>query len=157
MEIASIAIAIVSALFSFVTYSTTVRYEKRKTTIEAVNLLQNEVLDKFVSISKGNARIIIENLDDEKCRKAYNDYRALVARLDHFAAGVNSRVYDFYTVDNILGRHFVYLYNKVVAIIEEANKNENGMPNYHDFVKLVKRLENSRKAKKREISVNVTI
>ena len=61
MEVASIIIAIVSAVFSIVTYVTTVQYEKRKATIEAFNLLQNEVLDKFVSIKKDNAKIIIKN------------------------------------------------------------------------------------------------
>lgn len=49
MEVASIIIAMVSVVFTFVTYVVTVRYEKIKATIEAINLLQNEVLDGLVN------------------------------------------------------------------------------------------------------------
>ena len=141
MELASIIIAIVSAIFSIVTYITTVRYEKRKATIEAINLLQNEVLDKLISIQPSNAKLIVENIHDEKCREVYNDYRALIARLEHFAIGVNKRIYDFSIVNNLVGIHFIGLYKKVIPIIEEANKNRNCILHYCNFVKLVNKLD----------------
>ena len=141
MELASIIIAIVSAVFSIVTYINTVIFEKRKITIEAINILQNEVLDKFVSVKKENARIIIENLDKEKCKEAYDDYRALIARLEHFAVGVNKHVYSYKIVKSLLGNHFIQLYNKVALIINEANKNEKCTIHYCNFEKLVTRLQ----------------
>lgn len=147
MNIASIIIAIVSACFSIVTYVTAVRYEKKRVTIEAISLLQNEVLDKFVSIQKDNAKIILNSLDNEKCRKAYNDYRALIARLEHFAIGVNEHIYDFGIVNRLLGIHFVCLYNKVSPIIDETNKSNKDITNYCNFVKLVKKLERKQKIK----------
>ena len=140
MELASIIIAIVSAAFSIAIYINTVIFEKKKITIEAINILQNEVLDKFVSIKKENATIIVENLDDEKCKEAYDDYRALIARLEHFAVGVNKHVYSYNVVNDLLGNHFIHLYNKVAIIIDEANKNEKCTINYCNFEKLVKRL-----------------
>jgi hypothetical protein len=89
MEIISIIIASLSAAFSFITYVVTVRHEKRKATIEAFNSLQNEVLDKFVSVKNDNAKIIVENLSNEVYKNSYNDQRALIARLEHFAVGIN--------------------------------------------------------------------
>lgn len=145
MELASIIIAIASAGFSIVTYINTVQYEKRKATIEAINLLQNEVLDKFVSVNKDNAILIVENLDKKNCKEAYNDYRALIARLDHFAIGVNKHIYDFCVVNNLVGIHFIYLYKKLIPIIDEANKNEKQLTHYCNFVKLVKKLDCKRK------------
>ena len=68
MELASVIIATISAIMSILIYINTVRFEKRKITIEAVNILQNEVLDKFASVNKENAKIIVENLYNEKCR-----------------------------------------------------------------------------------------
>lgn len=141
MEWISFAIALVSAGFSIVTYFTTVRYERKKATIEAINLLQNEVLDKFVSIKNENAHIIVENLDDARCREAYNDCRALIARLEHFSVGVNRKIYDFSTLDNLVGIHFVCLYKKIKPIIDEANKNEKCIRHYSNFVKLISNLE----------------
>lgn len=146
MELASIIIAIVSAVFSIVTYIFTVRYEKRKATVEAINLLQNEVLDRFVSISKDNAITIVENLDNPKCREAYNDYRALIARLEHFSIGVNKGIYDFNIVNNLVGIHFIYLYKKVKPIIDETNKNKKHIQNYCNFEKLVKSIEQKQKS-----------
>lgn len=141
MELASIIISIVSGVFSFITYATTVKYEKRKSTIEAINLLQNEVLDKFVSINQDNAKIIVENLGNELCKEAYNDYRALIARLEHFAIGVNKHIYDVGIVNNLVGIHFIGLYKKVMPIIAEANKKSQDIIHYKNFVKLVKKLE----------------
>ena len=140
MEIISIIISVMSAAFSFITYIKTVRHQKRKATIEAFNSLQNEVLDNFVCIKEDNARIIIENLDNEECKIAYNDQRALIARLEHFAVGVSEKIYDFNVVDKLAGRHLVYLYKKIEPIINEANKHEQQIVHYQHFVKLVEDL-----------------
>lgn len=145
MEIASTMVATLSAVISIVTYVNTSQFEKRKITIEAVNLLQNEVLDKFVAINKKNAKIIVENLDNEKCREAYNDYRTLIARVDHFAVAVNKRIYNLRIVNILVGKHIIYLYEKVIPIINEANKNEKSNRNYCNFEKLVKKLNRKHK------------
>lgn len=146
MELASFIIAVISAAVSIVTYIATVCYEKRRTTIQAINRLQNEVLDKFINISKDNANIILENLDDPRCKEAYNDYRALIARLEHFAIGVNKHIYDFSIVNDLMGVHLISLYLKIAPIIAEANKKEKEMRYYCNFLRLVNNLD-----KKQEI------
>ena len=109
MEFASIIIATASAIISIVTFFVTVGFEKRKITIRAINLLQNEVLDKFVFVKKDNVKFVVENLEDEKCRKTYDEYRTLVARLEHFAVGVNKRIYNYGIVKVLLGNHLIFL------------------------------------------------
>lgn len=141
MEITSFIFSIISVVFSIITYFVAVKYEKRKSTIEAIHLLQNEVLDKFVSIKKDNAVLIVENLNNEKCREAYNDYRALIARIEHFAEGVNSGIYDFKIVKNLLGRHFICLYDKVAPIINKTNENASDGLNYYNITNLIKKLK----------------
>ena len=145
MEIISIIIAVSSAVLSVITYIKTYQYEKRKETIKMFNILQNEVLDNFVCIKNNNAKLIIENLDNEECKKAYNDYRILIARLEQFSAGVREKIFDFKTVDKIAGSHFIYLYLKVKPIIDEANKNETKIVNYCQFIELVKKLNKKHK------------
>lgn len=145
MELASLAIAIVSAIFSTITYCVTVRYEKRKITIEAINLLQNEVLDKFVTIEEKNAQIIVETLDNEKCREAYDGYRALIARLEHFSIGVKKKIYDFGIVNDLVGVHFICLYKKIKPIIDRTNMHEKQACHYCFFLELVKKLDDKKK------------
>lgn len=147
MEVLSIIIAVISAVFSIVTYIKTVQYEKRKATIEAFNSLQNEVLDKFVCVSNGNAKIIIENLDNEQCKEAYDDQRALIARLEHFAVGVNKHIYDLNVVNELAGVHLVSLYQKIKPIIDEVNRNEQEPIHYCHFTKLVGDLTKKHKVK----------
>ena len=145
MELTSLVIALLSLVFSIFTYIVTLIYEKRKVTIEAINLLQNEVLDKFVSVNSDNAKLIIENLDNAQCKEAYNDYRALIARLEHFAIGVYEHIYDFHIVNILLGSHFIYLYKKIIPIIDEANKHEKSIQHFIHFVKLVEKLDSKQK------------
>ena len=141
MELASIIIALLSAIISFGTYYKTFRYEKRKATIESFNILQNEVLDKFVCIKKENADMIVENLDNTQCKEAYDDYRTLIARLEQFAVGVNKNIYDYKVVDMIAGRHLICLYIKIKPIIDKANEREELIVHYKNFVELVERLD----------------
>ncbi|MBQ7036472.1 MAG: hypothetical protein IJN74_03165 [Clostridia bacterium] len=140
MELISIIIAVLSIVISFSTYVATFLYEKRKATVESFNILQNEVLDKFLCIKNENAKIIIANLDNVQCKDAYDGYRALLARLEQFAVGVNKRIYDFKVVDTIAGKHLIFLYKKIKPIIDKANEREEKVVHYCNFVTLVEKL-----------------
>lgn len=144
-ENTSIIIAVISAIFSLVTYIETKIYQRRKATIEAFNILQNEVLDKFVSTNSDNAKMIVENLNDKKCKEAYDDYRALIARLEHFAVGINKYIYDLKVVDKLAGIHLIDLYKKIKPIIDQANKKEQKTIHYYNYVKLIKKLKRKHK------------
>lgn len=147
MDWISIIVSLISVVFSIATYIKTFLYERRKSTVECFNTLQENVLDNFVSINKENAILIIDNLDNEDCKKAYDGYRVLIARLEQFAVGVNKSVYDFKVVDTIAGEHFIYLYEKVKPIIDKANEREQEVKYYSNFVYLVEKLNRKYKIK----------
>ena len=84
-------------------------------------------------------------MDDPKCKEAYNDYRALIARLEHFAIGVNKHIYDFSIVNNLLGVHFICLYLKIAPIIDEANKEQKTVRHYYNFLRLINKLDKKQK------------
>lgn len=118
---------------------------KKNNTIEAFNRLQDQVLDKMVSFSKEQINILIEDMDYEpKIKEAYDDCRALVAKCEHFAVGVNSGVYDIDLVNDLGGVHLIYLYRKVLPIIDKAREYENGKDAYKEFEKLVDSLTEMR-------------
>lgn len=104
---------------------------KKQMTIEAFNYLQEQVLDKFVSFSKSDVSIILDNMEHEDVKEAYNDCRAMIAKCEHFAVGVNTEIYDFETVERLGGMHLVYLYDKLKPIILETRKSTKGGEVYY--------------------------
>ena len=146
--------SIISMVLSIITLTNSIHVQqklaKRQTTIEAFNVLQNEVLDILMFDENGNAKTIVENLHNSKCEMAYRDYKILIARLEHFAVGVNQKVYDFKVVNKLAGIHLICLYEKIKPIIDNANKYTSEILYYGEFVKLIERLKKQKNNKQME-------
>ena len=98
-------------------------------------------LDKLASVDKANAEAIVERREtNEACRKAYNDYKTLIARLEHFAVGIEQGAFDLDMVDKLAGEHLIYLLPKIEPIIDAANEHVQTDKYYQSYVKLVERL-----------------
>ena len=146
--------ALISALASFGALINSIRIQKQsakenkqRVTIEAFNRLQDLVLDKMVSFNNFDACILVDDKDYEsEVREAYDGCRTLIAKCEHFAVGVNNDVYDFDLVNSLGGMHLVYLYYKVLPIIENAR--QYAKDSYVEFEKLVKRLESHNNGEK---------
>ena len=141
-------IAVIALIVSIITQKKLKREKIKQATIEQFNIIQNQVLDNLATISdKNNAKTIVEELElikeNQECKKAYDDYRVLIARLEHFAVGVNEGVYDSNIVDKLSGVHLIYLLPKIQPIIDKTNENaKSGEYYYGNFVQLVNRLQN---------------
>lgn len=122
--------------------------ERKEATILAYNNLQNQVLDKLVSFSVEEIEDLVENIDRDEFKKIYMDYKTLIARCEHFAVGINEKIYDFEVLYELSGEHLVFLYKKVKPIINYARKNcVNSIP-FHEFEEMVNNLEKMNKSKK---------
>jgi hypothetical protein len=115
--------------------------ERKEATINAYNILQNEVLDKLVSIKPQEVIDVVENIDCDEYRNIYSDYRALIARCEHFAVGINENIYDFEVLYELSGEHLIYLYKKVEPIILHSRKNRCKNIPFSDFEEMVIKLE----------------
>lgn len=114
---------------------------RKKATIDAFNELQEQVLDKFVSFKHEDAQIFVEYQKAyPNVKDAYNDTKALIARCEHFAVGVNEKVYDFDVVDKLGGIHLVCLFKKIRPVILFARKHSSDKNIYGEFEKMVKSL-----------------
>lgn len=133
------AIAAIGTLFwSARTQNKIQKNEVKRSTMDDFNRLQSEVLDKLVQVNRENAEVIAEEREDnEECKQAYNDYRALVARLEHFAVGIEQGAYDLDMVDKLAGEHLIRLLPKIKPIIDAANEYEETDKHYQSFVDLV--------------------
>ncbi len=146
MDYINLAIAIaacVSAAAAALTLGNSIKIQKqtadenrKNNSINAFNSLQDKVLDKMVSIAEDDIAAIVENKDDGgEVKEAYNGYRTLVARCEHFAVGVNSGVYDIDLVNDLGGKHLIYLYQKVLPVIDEARAHDDTA--YKEFEKMI--------------------
>ena len=139
--VASVCAAV--ALFQTKKYNKeSLKRQRKEATIHAYQTLQEQVLDKFVIISKNEIRNVISYKDESKeFLEIYNEYRALVARCEHFAVGVNNDIYNFEVLVELSGVHLVMLYKKLEPIIMCARNTKDGKDAFKNFEILVERLD----------------
>ena len=90
ISIASAVVALLSVAVSLMTYSSTVRHDRKKDTLEAYNRLQAEVFDKLNIYSPEQIR----NIAEEPKSDEYKTLSGYLARLEQFCVGVNTGIYD---------------------------------------------------------------
>jgi len=139
--IASVCAAV--ALFQTKKYNKeSLERQRKEATIHAYQTLQEQVLDKLVVITKKEIYDVVKNKDEiEEFLEIYNEYRALVARCEHFAVGVNNNIYDFNILLELSGVHLVMLYKKFEPIIVCARSATSGKDAFKNFEILVEKIE----------------
>ncbi len=90
ISLIALVLSILSGIFSIFTFVWSARRDRRQATLDAFNTLQNEVFDKLNLYSPSEIREIVKNTRSEE----YKTVSALIARLEHFCVGVNTRIYD---------------------------------------------------------------
>lgn len=171
-------ISIIAVIISFVTflYTVLVEYrgeqrEKKQATLEALNILQEQVFDrlneytfaeireisdkwneslqeknKFLSAKKGTATEFWSS--HREYDTAIEEYRILsgyLARIEHFALGVNTGIYDVKVTERAATAYLTMLYKKLEPLILIKNKGKDSSSTenkYHtEFMKLVAALK----------------
>lgn len=117
------------------------RREKKKLTIEAFFNIQNDVLDKLILCTKNDVKDTVENRDDKSYDELYKAYCVQIVGCEHFAVGINEKVFDFDTFNKLGGIHVMYLYEKLEPIIIETRNNSGKVKTYSEFEKLYRRLK----------------
>lgn len=144
-------IAGVSLVIACITQKYSVNRQRRQATIEAFAHLQGEVLDKLADFTAREVINTAKNRSEtEEDRQAYYGYKVLIARLEHFAIGINEKTYDFDTFYKLGGIHVRYLYEKVEPIILLARDHatDGNVPFsefehlYHDILKKQRQINN---------------
>ena len=140
IAIIALILSVVSGAFSVFTYFNSLKQQKKCDTIEAFSNLQNEVLDKLASFTKNEITDTVENRFKPEYKEIYAGYRVLIARCEHFAVGINEKVYDFKVFDKLGGLHIIYLYKKIEPIIKASREVSKEEKPYEEFERLYNRL-----------------
>ena len=100
MEYISIIIAVVSVIFSVITYMKNVAHDRKQATLDAFSKLQTEVFDELNHITKSE----IAEISNNPRSSEYKELSKNLARIEHFCVGINTKVYDLKIVKRLAGR-----------------------------------------------------
>ena len=139
LDFLSIGVSGLSLIVSICSYRASVKLERKKATIEAIGKLQNEAIDKLNLYTKKEIAEIAQN---ERSAE-YKAVSSLLGRVEHFAVGVNNKVYDEDIANKLAGELLVPLYSKLLPVIQKKRTHNKNV--YDDFEKLACRLERYRK------------
>ena len=127
-------LSIVSLCFSLFTWYRALIHDRKKDTLDAFNVLQQQALDPLQSYKRAQIREIAEDARSEE----YRLVSTYLARIEHFCVGVEQKVYDQRTVwelsEGFLNRG---VYEKLKPIIEHKNQQKNY---YRNFLTVVEKM-----------------
>ena len=153
--------AVVISLAAFV-MSGAVEYrkairEKKQATLDAINVLQEQAFDRINEYTQAEINDIVRTwkkavikkdkaVDPEHKAYCIEEYRKLggyLARIEHFALGVNTGIYDTETAERAATMYLKVLYrSKLSPLIELKNsQGRSDLEYYAEFRKLVEAVE----------------
>lgn len=136
LSAAAVLLSVISGIYSVIVHFSELRRERRQATLDAFNLLQNEVLDQLNLYRKSK----IKEISEDPTAEDYKKISSLLARLEHFAVGVNEKIYDFKTVRCLAGRYLIGLYTKIEPMIEKKRQINKTQLHYEACEKLAMKL-----------------
>lgn len=140
ISISALVVSIIAIIVSVAMYDAGLKREKKQATLDAFNVLQEQVLDELNHHRRAEFENVAQNSRKKEFEKIFNDFRGLLARCEHFAVGVNEEIYDFKVVDKLAAAHFIFLYEKVKPIVLEARSRPHAEKYYGEFEHMVCRL-----------------
>lgn len=97
--------------------------EKQQATLDAFNVLQQQVFDEINKYSVNQIKEIVQN----KRSQEYKILSGYLARIEHFCVGLNRDIYDIYTFYDLCSGYFDsdrgILMPRILPIIESKNVN----------------------------------
>lgn len=132
----SLGLSVLSMLTSVVTYLKGLRREKQNATLEAFNTLQEQVLDEINTYTKKRVKEISEAPGSEE----YKTLSGYLARLEHFAVGVNTGIYDIRVVRRLAGRYLCGLQGKIDPLIQKKRSINHLERHYNEFETMMKKI-----------------
>ncbi len=144
INITSLILALGSVAFSVFTYISSILHDRKQATLDAYNVLQNQVLDNLNTYKICDIKKIAEDYHSDE----YKKISVMIARIEHFCVGVNTKIYDKKTVKRLAGRYIIGIYEKLEPIIIKKRQLNKSDKHYDEFEKLTIKLKKLYKHKR---------
>jgi hypothetical protein len=161
ISLVAMVISLLSVIISVAIYIIGINRERKQATLDAFNVLQEQVFDKLNQYTFAEIREVgdiwqkaindkrkedeLAKDEREKIDKVVDEYRTLsglLARIEHFSLGVNTGIYDVNIAERAATAYLVILYRgKLKPLIEVKQSGKANTEYYAEFRKLVERIE----------------
>lgn len=163
ISILAIIISLASVLVTVLIYKKELKRAQKQATLDAYNTLQVQVFDELnkytyydirhvcnvwnqvVEERKSHKKVQLTQEEKDERDRCFNEYRTLsgyLARIEHFALGVNTGIYDVKIAERAGTLFLKSLYNgKLKPLIETKSKGNSNVEYYAEFRKLVESIE----------------
>ena len=146
MDIAALVISILALALSAFQFFNESSRQKKESTLDAYDILQNDVFSK-INIILQNLRANCSNLYDIEYNSEYwQKITTYLAKIERFCVGVNSGVYSLRVLNRVGGGYFIRVFLELKPIIyRKRQKNVSSGKHYDEFELTVTKLKKMRK------------
>lgn len=141
MEICALIISILAFVFSVLQYISDSSRQKKESTLNAYNELQNDVFSELNKYPSPMPEI--EYMSEE-----WERVTVYLAKIERFSVGINTGVYSIDILNRIGGSYYIRQFDKLKSVIEiKRNENISKGKHYDEFEESVRILRKYRKVK----------
>ena len=118
IALSALLLSVFSMIGSAIVYISGLRRERRTATLNAFNVLQEQVLDHLNLYTRKRVKEISASPRSEE----YKLLSGYLARLEHFAVGINTGIYDVQVVKRLAGWYLCGLQDKIDPLIQKKRQ-----------------------------------
>lgn len=118
IALSALLLSVFSMIGSAIVYISGLRRERRTATLNAFNVLQEQVLDHLNLYTRKR----VEEISASPRSEEYKLLSGYLARLEHFAVGINTGIYDVQVVKRLAGWYLCGLQDKIDPLIQEKRQ-----------------------------------
>ncbi len=142
-DVFAIIISVIALALSIFQFFAERQRGRDEATINAFAELQREVLNKEAYVNASVSDILEKHkkIESDEIDEDWEQISEYLARIEQFAVGVNTKVYNLSVLDRMAGSHIVKEYNRFSPIIDYKRKKGNTNKRYIEFETMAKRLK----------------
>ena len=147
--IAAIIISFAALVFSLCQFFSERKRNRKEATIHAFDQLEEAVFSRedYKKLPYRAGSEFAMNESDENDIKSWNQATLALSKIEHFAVGVNTKIYDAKTLNRMAGGFIINEYKRWVPIINTKRENSPNVKHYDEFEAMVLMLKKLRKEK----------
>lgn len=147
LDVLSIIISGCAFVFSLWSFVSERNRGRKEATIHAFDDLEEKICSKeYGELQKLDGAMVSKIVEGHERNNSleqpkWDEITKGLALIEHFAVGVNAKVYDAETLNSMAGNFMIRLYNTLFPIIEQKQKSPDGKNNYKQFEQMMKELK----------------
>ena len=150
----AVLISIGAFVFSIMQFACERRRNRKEATIHAFDALEeSESFIYLFSLTKKDVDDLVKRhtVNDKRIDNEWQQLCKALPLIEHFAVGVNSKIYDVETLNSMAGNKFITTYYACDELLKYKRSGDGNEKNYSEFEKMVNFLISIRKKQKQSI------